>query len=63
MYVDNTGNTATTTNLTHPDAMMILVVRVILSPETKVAGAFMTGSDTDGYRLNNVKLQFGKDKR
>ena len=24
-----------------------------------VAGAFMTGPDPDGYRMNNVKLQFG----
>ncbi len=51
VYVDNTGKIAATTDLTHPDG----------SSTTKVAGAFMTGSDTDGYRMNNVKLQFGAD--
>ena len=49
-YVDNTDKAATTTDLTHPDGG---------DRNTKVAGAFMTGSDTDGYRMNNVKLLFG----
>ena len=55
-YVDNTDKTATTTDLTNPD-----------NPDgnntlkTQVAGAFMTGSNTDGYRMNNVELKFGGD--
>ena len=30
-----------------------------LMTDQPVAGAFMTGPDPDGYRMNNVKLQFG----
>ena len=51
VYVDNTDKVATTTDLTHPDT----------TSKTQVAGAFMTGSDTDGYRLNNVRLKFAND--
>lgn len=51
VYVDNTDKVATTTNLTHPGGGA--------SHTTKVAGAFMTGSDTNGYQMNNVKLEFG----
>lgn len=51
VYVDNTSNNATTTDLDHPSDTA--------TDKTQVAGAFMTGSDTDGYRLNNIKLKFG----
>ena len=61
VYVDNTGNTATTTNLTHPDNDDIGSPCNSTPCETKVAGAFTTGSDPDGYRLNNVKLKFAND--
>ncbi|MCY4652782.1 MAG: hypothetical protein OXC95_06410, partial [Dehalococcoidia bacterium] len=32
---------------------------VELKEDQPVAGAFTTGADSDGYRMNNVKLQFG----
>ena len=53
VYVHNKDKTAVTTDLTHPGGNT--------SNTTKIAGAFMTGSDPDGYRMNNVKLQFGAD--
>ena len=53
VYVDNTNNTATTTNLDHPSDTA--------TAKIQVAGAFTTGSAIDGYRLNNVKLKFGGD--
>ena len=52
-YVDNTDKTATTTDLTNPSNTGGN------THNTKVAGAFMTGSDSDGYRMNSVKLLFG----
>ena len=54
VYVDNTDKVATTTDLTHPEDGYC-------SHRTQVAGAFMTGSDPDGYRMNNVRLKFGGD--
>ena len=53
VYVDNTDRDTATTTLDHPSATD--------SDKIQVAGAFMTGSDTDGYRLNNVKLKFTND--
>ena len=47
---------ATTTDLTQ--SRRIIIMQVL---KTQVAGAFMTGSDTDGYRMNNVKLRFEDD--
>ena len=53
VYVDNTDKVATTTDLTHPGGGS--------GHTTKVAGAFITGSDTNGYQMNNVKIEFGAD--
>ncbi len=47
VWADNSDKTDTTT--------------VELETNRPVAGAFITGSDTDGYRLNNIKLKFGGD--
>ena len=54
-WADNTknGNTSTVALKRKPDAT---------PPEDQpVAASFTTGSDTDGYRMNNVKLKFGKE--
>ena len=53
VYVDNIDETATTIDLTVPDTMP--------QRETMVAGAFTTGSESHGYRMNNVKFQFEGD--
>ena len=45
VWADNSDKTDTTT--------------VALKPSQPVAAAFTTGSDSDGYRMNNVRLKFG----